>query len=281
MKRLPLAVALLCAALCALAPAAGAAPGDHGVLRLAHLSPDTPAGDVYVDSVSDPSMHLTFPGVAYGMVSDYQDVPPGTYTISMRSQGAAPDSPPILSATVDVAPGTARTVAGLGYFADLGLKVLDDDLTLPPAGQARVRVINASAHAPELDASLADGTPVTSGLPFATASDYVDVPGGPTTLTVTPAGGTPMQLPVDLAAGSVYTALVLDDGSGLTVQTTLDAASMGAVPVGGVETGAGGTAGGSGRTTWLAAALGAAAVAVLGLRAVPGRRRTPRHTARS
>ena len=281
MTRLTFTVALFCAVLCALAPAAAAAPEDGGMLRLAHLSPDTPAGDVYVASVSDPDVRRTFLGGTYGMVSEYQDVPPGTYTVSMLPAGSDPNSPPILSATVDIAPGTAHTVAGLGYFADLGLEVLDDDLTLPSTGQSRVRVINAAANAQQLDMTLADGTPVTTDLAFATATDYVDVFGGPTTFTATSAGGEPMQLPVDLAAGSVYTMLVLDDGNGgVTVQTALDAASPGVVPVGGVETGAGGTADGGGATTAVAVALGVVAAAVLGLLALP-RRRSPRHAAQS
>ncbi len=288
-SRLPAArflsyVAVFCAALCALAPSAAAAPEDPGVFRLAHLSPDTPAGDVYVVSVSDPDVRLTFPGVAYGMVSEYMEVPPGTYTVSMMPLGADPASPPILSATVDIAPGTARTIAGLGYFADLGLEVLEDDLTLPPAGQARVRVVDAAADAQQVDVALADGTPVATDLPFAGVTDHVDVPGGPTTLTVTPAGGVPVQLPVDLAAGSVYSVLVLDDADGaVTVQTVLDAASPGVVPIGGVQTGGGGTADGTSSATLVAVVLAGAAavvVAVLGRPTSP-RRRSPRHAARS
>src|SRR3712207_4112694 len=73
MIRLASTVALFCAALCALAPAAVAAPEERGMLRLAHLSPDTPAGDVYVASVSDPDVRRTFLGGTYGMVSEYQD----------------------------------------------------------------------------------------------------------------------------------------------------------------------------------------------------------------
>lgn len=292
MKRLPrplrlvriVAVALACVVSSWLAPAGAAAGEDDGMLRLAHLSPDTPAGDVYVDSVSDPDVQLTFPGVGYGMVSDYQDLPPGTYTISMRSLGADPTSPPILSATVEVTPGSAHTVAGLGYFADLGLEVLDDEVTLPPAGQARVRVVDAAADAPRLDVSLLDGPPVATDLAFATPSGYVDVPGGPATLTIAPRDGSPVRLPVDIAAGSVYTVLVLDEpGGGLTTKTVLDAASAAVVPVGGVETGAGGTAGG---TSPVRIALAVAAVTVLGLAVdLPGRRvrrgRRPRHAGRS
>ena len=223
-------------------PAAGAAPADEGLLRLAHLSPDTPAVDVYVDSVSDPGSGITLPGVGYGTISDYQAVSPGTYAVSMRTAGADPASPAVLSTTVDVGQDSARTVAGVGRFADLGLAVLEDDLDAPPAGQARVRLIPAAASAGTIAASVG-GTPVATAQDFATTSEYVDVPAGATSLQVTPDGGTPTDLPVDLAAGSVYSLLVLDrSGGGLSVTTALDAASPGVVPVGGVEAGAGGTA---------------------------------------
>jgi hypothetical protein len=263
-------------------PGAAAAPPGDGMLRLAHLSPDTPAVDVYVDSVSSPGVGITLPGVGYGTVSDYQAVPPGTYAVSMRSAGKPADSPPVLSVTVDVPSDGARTVAGLGRFADLGLTVLDDDLTAPPAGSARVRLIAAAGSVGNVGASIG-GTSVASGLAFATASDYVDVPGGATTLQVTPDGGSASDLPVDLAAGSTYSVLLLDRaGGGLTVSTALDAASPGVVPVGGVEAGAGGTAvdGGlpAGRLA-LAALAGVALLLTVRVR-LPLRGRPARHAAR-
>jgi hypothetical protein len=258
-------------------PAATAAEG--GLLRLAHLSPDTPAVDVYVDSVADPDAGLVLPGVAYGTVSDYQTVPPGTYTVAMRTAGADPATPPALSATVEVGADTARTVAGVGNFADLGLDILEDDLTLPPAGQARVRVIAAAATAATLDVSLSGGAELAQGLEFAGTSGYVDVPAGATSLQVTPEGSAATELPVEVAAGSVYSVIVLDaPGGGLAVQTALDAASMGVVPVGGVDTGAGGTAPAVPGTPGLVglAALGVAALATVALLATR-RARLPRH----
>jgi hypothetical protein len=263
-------------------PSAGAA--DGGLLRLAHLSPDTPAVDVYVDSVSDPEAGVTLRGVDYGTVSDYQAVPPGTYTVSMRTAGDDPSTPPVLSTTVEVGTGTARTVAGVGPFADLGLAVLQDDLTLPPTGESRLRVIAAASNAATLDVSLPGNDAVASGLEFAKTSEYVDVPAGRTDLQVTPDGASPAALPVDLAAGSVYSVLVLDrSGGGLTVRTVLDAASPGIVPVGGVATGAGGT---TGTTSIRLVAAGIAALATAGLLAtvvprLPRGRRRARHVADS
>ena len=67
-----------------------AAPADAppAYLRLAHLSPDTPTVDVYVDSAADPSRSFVVPGVGYGAVSQYQPLPPDSYVISMRPAGA-------------------------------------------------------------------------------------------------------------------------------------------------------------------------------------------------
>lgn len=257
------ATAMLAAGVVAAGGTAQAAEADgNGLLRLAHLSPDTPAVDVYVQAVADPAASITLEGVSYGTISDYQDVPPGAYTVSMREAGADPATPPVLSTTVDVGGSTARTVAGVGLFADLGLAIIDDALDTPPPGQARVRVLAGAANAESLDVGFADGSVVADGLDFATTSDYVDVPAGSTTLQVAPAGGEPTELPVDLAAGSVYSLVVLDDNGSLTVQPVLDAASTGAVPQGGVETGAGGTAG-TGPSAGLAAlAVGSAAAAL-------------------
>src|ERR687889_171336 len=172
--------------------------GGGGLLRLAHLSPDTPAVDVYVDSVSDPDTGIVLTGVSYGAVSDYQDVPPGEYTVSMREAGAEESAPPVLSTTVEVAQDSARTVAGVGLFADLGLEIIDDALDTPPPGEARVRVLAGAANAETLDVALDDGTAIASDLAFATTSDYVDVPAGTTGLQVAAAGGDPTDLPVDL-----------------------------------------------------------------------------------
>ena len=257
----------------------GAAAAGEGELRLAHLSPDTPAVDVYVDSVADPSAAVTLPGVSYGTVSDYRNVPPGTYTVSMRKAGADAKSPPVLSTTVQVGDGAARTVAGVGHFADLGLRVLQDDLATPPAGQARMRVIAAAAQAGSLDVSVAGGRSVAAGLPFAATSSYVDVPAGRTALQVAPAGSAPTSLPVTVAPGSVYSVLVLDGkGGGLTVRPVLDAAGPGVVPSGSVPAGEGGTAGTPAGSIVVLAAAGVAGLAAVGLVAtfVPWRGRGAR-----
>lgn len=274
------ATAVLAAGAALTGGTAQAAPGEDGLLRLAHLSPDTPAVDVYVDSVVVPSAGITLEGVDYGTISEYQDVPTGSYTVSMREAGASPDTPPVLSTTVEVTGETARTVAGVGNFADLGLEIIDDSLDLPPTGQARVRVLAGASNAETLDIALPGSTTVVDDLAFAATSEYVDVPAGSTTLQVAAGDESPVGLPVAMDAGAVYSLLVLNDESGgLTVTPVLDAASPGVVPAGGVETGAGGTARTDTSPGMLALAGGAIGAALLV--AGRGRLRRPRHAAPS
>lgn len=237
-----LATAALVSSTLLFAGPAHAAAGAY--LRLAHLSPDTPNVDVYVASVSTPDKWIMVPGVGYGVVSDYRLVEPGDYTISMRPAGAASSTAPLLSTTLSAKSGSAYTVAGLGFFAGVSLKILTDDLSLPDPGQARVRVVHASATAQKLDVGIVGGPVVATGVAFGEPTDYRTAPAGNWNMLVTPAGKTPVTLPCTLAANSVYTVLVVDKGGTLATELRTDAkaGASGPIPVGAIETGMGGTA---------------------------------------
>ncbi|MEU7902046.1 DUF4397 domain-containing protein [Actinoplanes sp. NPDC049118] len=234
------ALALPAAVLLAATPARAA--GD-GYVRLAHLSPDTPAVDVYLKSDAGAVKDQKFDGVAYGAMSDYLRLPTGTYSVAMRRAGAAASTPPVLTTQVTVADGAAYTVAGVGRYADLGLRVLKDDLRLPDAGESKIRIIQASVKAPVLDVGGANGKSIADAVQFATTTAYREVNPGRWTVRVTPSGGgRTSDLPCTLGAGNVYSLLVLDDkGGGLKPKLHIDAARQGKVPRGGVATGAGGS----------------------------------------
>lgn len=237
--------ALACALAAVVAVPVPAVAQTGAFLRLAHLSPDTPQVDVTVSAFGTPDGSQLIKGVGYGDVSAYQRITPGTYTIAMRPAGADPATDPVISATLDAVDGRAYTVAGLGEFAKLSLRVLDDDISLPPAGQARMRVVNAAPLAGTLSIRR-DATPVIENAAFGDASPYTVVPAGPATLTVAPADTASTELPVTLEAGGVYTVLVLQRDGVLSTAVRLDARGAAVVPAGGVETGFGGTAAGSG-----------------------------------
>jgi hypothetical protein len=249
------------AAITLLGSPAHAAVGD-GYVRLAHLSPDTPAVDVYLKAQSGDSKEQKFSGVSYGVMSPYLRLPAGTYSVAMRPAGAAESTDPVLTTQVGVQPGGAYTVAGVGRYADLGLRVLTDDLKLPDPAQSKVRIIQASVRAPVLDVAVKSGTTIADGVAFATTTAYREVKPGKWTLDVQPSGGgTSTALPCTLGAGNVYSLLVLDaKGGGLKTELRIDAGRQGTQPLGGVATGVGGT---QPDDTRMPMALGLAALAAL------------------
>lgn len=216
-----------------------AAATGKGWVRLAHLSPNTPAVDVYLYSFGNSSAQLVLHHVGYGAVSPYQGLASGDYTVAMRAAGAAPTTKPVLSATVAVTAGHAYTVAGLGPESGLRLQVLDDRLTTP-SGEALVRVVQASLRQHVVTVTYG-GNPVASGLAFASVSAYQAV--RPATAAVRIAGGSQAtSSAVHVAAGTVHTLVVLDGAKGLEVDNILDAAGSAVMPAGGAGTGLGGTA---------------------------------------
>ena len=230
---------------------ASAATGT-GWIRLAHLSPNTPAVDVYLYSFGDSSAQIVLHHVAYGTVSPYEQVPAGDYTVAMRAAGAVATSAAVISASVDVAPGHAYTVAGLGPESGLRLQVLDDQLSTP-SGQAVVRIIQASLKQSVVSVKWGSDT-LQSSLKFGAVSSYQTVTAGTATLTVS-GGGDNATASVPLAAGTVHTLVVLDGANGLQIDNLLDAAGSGVAPAGGAATGFGGMAphGPSSPLPWLAA----------------------------
>jgi hypothetical protein len=260
-------VSALTVALAGAVPAA--AEQQQSFLRLAHLSPDTPQVDVYLTAFGRPDFHERVNGVGYGVVSEYQTIQPGEYTVAMRPTGADPSTKAVISTTLTAQKGRAYTVAGLGSFSDLALKVLNDEISLPPAGEARMRVVNAAPHAGDLSIKRA-GTAVIERTAFGDASSYVYVPAGATRLTVAPVEAAPTNLPVTLKAGGVYTVLVLEQGGELSAAVRQDAMGAAVVPHGAIETGLGAPAS---RDTGLMLVLLVAAAAGGGALALTTRRR--------
>src|SRR5215472_12208187 len=247
--RRPLAgLALSVALIGVLAPAASAAttksmPGMDGWIRLAHLSPNTPAVDVYLYSFGNPRAKLVLHHVAYGTVAPYMKVAPGEYTVAMRAAGASASAPPVLSSTVRVVADNAYTVAGMGPAKGIRLQVLHDRLR-PPTHKTLVRVIQASLR-----------------------QHLVTVTAGKE------------MLASKLAPDCVHTIVILDNGSHLKIDDLLDSAGSMSMPMGGVDTGLGGTAPrpGSPAALWLATAGAGGLLALAGGFAVRRVRHRPLH----
>jgi hypothetical protein len=218
-------------------PAGAAAPG--GWVRLAHLSPNAPAVDVYLYSFGNPQARLVLHHVSYGMVSPYQAVPAGDYTVSMRAAGAAATAQPLLSTGFRVSAGQAYTVAGMGPAAGLRLQVLKDTLTVP-SGRVLIRVIQASLREHVVSVRLS-GLMLARKLAFASTTPYQAVAAGSTVAHV--AGETEdASLGMSLRPDTIHTLVVLDGAGHLRLTDLEDAAGSAIRPQGGAATGLGGTA---------------------------------------
>ena len=214
-------------------------PGGTGWVRMAHLSPDTPAMDIYLFSFGDSSSRTVLRHVSYGTVSAYQAVRAGDYSVAMRPAGTSSTSQPVLSGSVMVKAGRAYTAAALGPRSDLRLRVFGDDLATPP-GKALVRVVQAALEQRKVTVRW-DGKAVARRLPFASVTSYQPVSPGTRTVSAG-AGAGSARSSVTLAAGTIHTLVVLDGARGLEIANLEDGAGSGHDPAGGAQTGYGGTA---------------------------------------
>ncbi len=226
-----------------LATPASAATTHTGWVRLAHLSPDTGPVDVTLTPFGQSTVAMTAKRVTYGNVSAYTALKAGTYTVSMRPAGASVTSAPMLSTNLRLSAGTAITVVASGPKSNLTDKVVTDNLSTPPSGKSRVRLIQGATDPSTVDVRAVMGPVLARDAQYGSVTGYANVPQGRWTLNVTSDGKTVAAPRVDLTAGSVHSVLVINGTDGKArVKTITDAASVAAMPKGGVETGAGGTA---------------------------------------
>jgi len=180
-------------------------PGTANV-RAAHLSPDAPDVDIYVDD------ERVLSSVSFGAVSDYLEVPAGSRTVKITAAGD--EDAVVFEGDVDVAADTAYTVAATGELEgerEFQPQILEDDVSSPGSDTARVRIGHASPDAPAVDVTLAsDGSALADGAAFGDTAT-VEVPAGQYTLQIRPDtpdndGDVVTEFTVDLAGGAVYSA---------------------------------------------------------------------------
>ena len=218
-------------------------------LRVAHFSPDTPPMDVYATGF-DGKEQLVLPKLGYGQVSEYLPLTAGLYAFSMRPAGSPATDKAVLRVSADLAARTSYTFAAFGRQAELNTDLLTDDLSAPPAGQGRVRLIQAAIDAGPVDVSAAGGPLLAQGAELASVGNYMPVPAGSWEITAKGEAADPVVEDLTVDAGAVSSLVVLDgNGTGtLQIISVTDAASAtasaGATPAGGVDTGGGALADG-------------------------------------
>jgi hypothetical protein len=235
-----------------------------GWVRLAHMSPYTSVSDVYLYSFGSQTPQVVFHHVALSSVSPYEPIPSGEYTIAVRTAGQSQTAPPMLKTVMTVAANKTYTVAGIGDATHEQLVVTDDAFKLLP-GKTLVRVMQGSVSQNQASVSVGQ-TSLGTNLSYGAVTSYVPVAPGAEVMTVT--GDTKKTTTtLHLAANTVHSILILDDGSGLAVHDMTDAVGTAATPQGAAATGLGGTAPHpASPLPWLALILAGAAAVIAGSR---------------
>ena len=191
-------------------PVAAPAQGSDARVRVAHFSADAPPVDVYVDG--KPKLR----NVPFQAMSDYLTLAAGAHTFDVRAAGSAATAAPAVTVSQDFVAGKSYTVAAVGPIAQIAGKVYEDNVTVPAAGKARIRVIHATPSAPSVDVAVKGGAVLFPKLEFATSSTYTEVAAGSYEIEVRDAGKTEALLtkPVTLQAGGVYTIAAVPSANG-------------------------------------------------------------------
>src|ERR1700684_998469 len=84
---------------------ASSATTGTGWIRLAHLSPNTPAVDGYLYSFDNSTARIVRHHAASGTASPSEPGKAGDYSVAMRAAAASATSQPVLSTSVTVAAG--------------------------------------------------------------------------------------------------------------------------------------------------------------------------------
>ena len=176
-------------------------------VRVAHLSPNTPNVDVWLDGKVVPELV----NVPFKKVSGYLKIPVGVRKIEVFATGQTTN--PAISVPSITLEKKNYTVGAVGLLNGAGDKALKaevyiDDLTTT-AGKAKVRVIHASPDAPNVDVAVQGGAVIVSNLayPKATAS-YLELAPATYALEIRAAGTTPSVFNFStgaLEADKVYT----------------------------------------------------------------------------
>jgi hypothetical protein len=215
----------LATALASCAPMSAPTP-DTAFVRVAHLSPNTPAVDIWVGGkVVDSLKNVTFK-----TVSPYLKLPVGATDIAVYVAGTT-TNPAIEVKGLNLEKKN-YTVAAIGLLNGTGAQALranvyNDDLTLN-ASKARVRVIHASPDAPAVDVAVQGGAVVVPNLSFPNASaGYLELDAGTYPLEIRAAGSSTAVLKFNtpaLAANKVYTVFAVNRLASLEVLPVGDVA---------------------------------------------------------
>ena len=182
-------------------------PQATASVNIIHASPDAPGVDLLVDNIKVNTAALNFPDA-----TGYVKVFAGTRNIKVNATGTTSS---VINADLTFSANNFYSVYAYNRLASIGAFVVEDNLTVPAAGQAHLRFFHLSPNAPVVTVGTLSGTtftPVFANRSFetqATASanqNFTPVAAGTYTFDVQASGASVLTLSnIVLQAGKIYT----------------------------------------------------------------------------
>jgi hypothetical protein len=190
--------------------AALVAPAQAGV-RFLHLSPDTPAVDIFAGPTAD-DKGLIVEDLSYTEGTDYLPIPTGNYFIDVTPSGD-PGTVAIGIEDLFIDGNLSYTAAAIGSLTGLGeplqpLLLLDDARI---SDLAQIRIVHASPDAGLVDV-LINGSLALSGVDFAASTGYIGFDAGFYDIEIVESGTSNSLLSIaglELLSGQVSTAFAI------------------------------------------------------------------------
>jgi len=222
-----------------------AAPVTGALVRLVHGSAIGNV-DVYADCVADftgcTALNQVAADFAFGDVSAYVNVAAGEHTFYIAAAGADPtaDAALLTVGPIALSEGGRYTVVA-NDIDPTNIRLISDSTTALTAGTASIRLHNFSSA--DVDSALESTSPVAAGVAFGEAvegasSAYVALPAG-NYVAVLRGAGAPSSADAAFVApftvNGLLTAIVADDGAGLTAIAIRDSIAAPAAGQGSVR----------------------------------------------
>lgn len=146
---------------------------DPAFINLVHAATDVQMLDVYIDQQKQ------FSALGYRKNTGNKQITATAHQVELRRAGELATTPPLLTATLNVLPGSKTLITALGRAGDAGaptqLQLVAAPYGTADAKNVKLRLLNAALNAPAM--ALLEGTTArTEAVAFAGTSGYGSVP---------------------------------------------------------------------------------------------------------
>ncbi len=180
------------------------APIDLSGFAIIHASPTEEKLDLYVESSK-----ANLSDFAFGNKIDYLNALSGTRKIMVTKKGSAT---PLKTKDIELKPQVGYSFFIINKLEEIDFLNLEDNLSVPANGKAKVRFINLSPDAGELDLYLNNATEaMSSNKAYKAYSDFIEVDASKVSFKIKTHQSDEEEAllqDVELEAGKIYTVWV-------------------------------------------------------------------------